>query len=84
MSASKVKPEFREPREENQYISYDERHGCIIAHAMGSRKQGAVDAQNKILLEYDKAIKERFGAEHFHGEEGMPLAMPVRVAMGWC
>ena len=79
---SKAQEIFQKPPcAENDYVSFDEEAGCIVAFMRPGGTQGGVDARNAVLREYDDAIKEKFGKEHFHGEEGMPLAAPIREAL---
>ena len=72
------------PCEENQYFSFDETSGCVIAYAGGCRTQEAADSLNLAIMDCDKSIKEHLGADCFHGQKGVPLYLGIRMALGWC
>lgn len=66
------------PCDKNDYISFNESEGMILAVVTKDQEERSTMARNKILRDYDSLIKEKFGDEHFHGEQGLPLAPFVR------
>lgn len=76
---SKAMPIFQlDPCEENGYISFSEEEGRLIAYTPQGGDERYTKARNSVLEKYDTAIKSQYGEDHFHGEEGLPLGMPIR------
>lgn len=66
------------PCDQNEYISYSEEKGRIAAYTRPGGNEGLAQARDKMLKDYDELIKKEYGSEHFHGEDGLPIAAPIR------
>ncbi len=73
-----------EPSAENNWIAYDPIVGKLRKYPHeGMDEETANVFTREVLDPYDATIKKTYGPEHFHGEKGLPLAMGLRVMLGY-
>lgn len=70
-----------EPCEKNGYVSFDESKKRLVQFPDPSEGTGYVAARERLLENYDAEIKRQYGDGHFHGEEGLPVALFLRETL---
>ncbi len=72
------------PSVENNWIAYDPVARKLRKYPHEGMDEETANAFTREVLDpYDAAIKKAYGHEHFHGEKGLPLAMGLRVMLGY-